>query len=93
MIAPGLNPDSEIRVDFSGNSIDAFVIWLSNTPLTKPSVVEMNAFGTFIPGSLATYTFTGLVRDIRYYGWVLVKSTINQQIFESDAMASTPWDH
>ncbi len=39
---------------------------------------------------LSTYTFTGLDRDARYYGWVLVKSTINLKVFSSDAMASTP---
>ncbi len=49
----------------------------------------MNAFGTSIPGSLATCTFMGLDRDTRYYGWILVKRITNQQIFESDAMAST----
>ena len=37
-MAPGLNPDSEIRVDFSGDAIDTFVIWLSKTQLTKPSI-------------------------------------------------------
>ena len=49
-MAPGLNPDSEIRVNFSGDAIDTFVIWLSNTPLTKPSVAEMVTYGTSIPG-------------------------------------------
>ena len=89
-MAPGLNPDSEIRVDFSGDDIDTFVILLSKTQLTQPSVAEMMTYGTSIPGSFTTFTFTGLDRDARYYGWVLVKSTINLQVFNSDAMASTP---
>ena len=50
----------------------------------------MDAFGTSIPGSLATNTFTGLDRDTRYKGWVLVKSAINLKAYSSDAMASTP---
>ncbi len=41
-------------------------------------------------GSFTTYTFTGLDHDARYYGWVLVKSTINLKVFNSNAMASTP---
>ena len=40
-MAPGLNPDSEIRVDFSGDAIDTFVVLLSKTQLTQPSVAEM----------------------------------------------------
>jgi hypothetical protein len=90
MMAPGLNPDSELMVDFSGDAIDTFVVLLSKTQLTQPSVAEMMTNGTFIPGSLAPYTFMGLDRDARYYGWVLVKSTINLKVFYSDAMASTP---
>ena len=39
---------------------------------------------------LATYTFTALDRDARYYGWILVRSTINLKVFSSDDMASTP---
>jgi len=87
---PGLNPDSEIRVDFSGDSIDTFVVLLSITQLTKPSFEEMMTYGISIPGFLATYTFTGLDRDARYYGWILVKSTKNLKVISSDAMASTP---
>jgi len=89
-MAPGPSAHSQIKCDFSGNSIDTFYILLSKTQVTKPSVSEMNAFGTSIPGSFTTYTFTGLDRNTTYYGWVLVKKTINQQVFESDAMASTP---
>ncbi len=89
-MAPGPSAHSQIKCDFSGNSIDTFYILLSKTQVTKPSVSEMNAFGTSIPGSFTTYTFTGLDRNTTYYGWVLVKKTINQQVFESDAMASMP---
>ena len=90
-MARGLNTDSDIRINISRDAIDTFVVWLSKTQLTEPIVAQMTTFGTYIPGSLATYTFAGLDRDTcYYYGWVLVKSTINQQISESDAMASTP---
>jgi hypothetical protein len=89
-MAPGLNPDSEIRVNFSGDAIDTIVIWLGKTHLTKPSVSEMTTYEASIPGFFSTYTFTGLDRDAHYYGWVLVKSTINLKVFSSDAMASTP---
>jgi hypothetical protein len=88
-MAPGLNPDSEIRVDFSGDEIDTFVSLLSKTQLIQPSAAQMTTYGTTIPGFLATYTFTGLDRDARYYGWILIKSTINLKVFSSDAMAST----
>ncbi len=36
-MAPGSNPDSEIRVDFSGDDIDIFVVWLCKTQLTQPT--------------------------------------------------------
>ena len=37
-MAPGLNPDSEIRVDFSGDAIDTFAVLLSKTQLTHTSL-------------------------------------------------------
>ncbi len=64
-MAPGLNPNFEIRVDFLGDDIDAFVVLLSKTLLTQPSVAEMMTYGTSIPGSFTTYTFTGLDHDAR----------------------------
>ncbi len=77
-MAPGLNPDSEIKVDFSGDAIDTFVVLLSKTQLTQPSVAEMMTNGTSIPGFLATYTFTGLDVDQRYLdrnGWHIYYSS------------------
>ena len=59
---------------------------LSKTQVTQPSVSEMKAFGTSIPGSFTAYTFTGLDQNANYNAWILiVKGTI-----ESDAKASTP---
>ncbi len=78
-MAPGLSPDSENRVNCSGDDIDAFVVRLSKTQSTQPSVAQMTACGTYIPGSLTTYTFTGLDRDARYYGWAFVKITMNKE--------------
>jgi hypothetical protein len=37
----GTYPDSEIIVDFSEDDLDIFVVWLSKTQLTQPSVAEM----------------------------------------------------
>jgi hypothetical protein len=85
-IAPGPNVHSQIKVDFSENSIDTFVVLLGKTQVTQPSVSEMKAFGTSISGSFTTYTFTGLDQNANYYASILVVKGTN----EFDAKASTP---
>ena len=86
MMAPDLAPILKFNTFLSGNSIDTFYVLLSKTQVNQPSVPEMKAFGTSIPGSFTTYTFTDLDENAECYAWILVVKGTS----ESDAKASTP---
>jgi hypothetical protein len=89
ILQPAVNSFSianEITINVSTTDTSTLYVLMSRTHTTMPSAAVVIASGIALPGSITTYTFTGLDRGAMYYGWAVATT----QGISSNVVASTP---